>query len=58
MPRLGDMMVQNKGSPPNTAPFPEIQPPVVVIESPIQEQQSECMKDAAESGSPFVESAD
>jgi len=28
--RLGDMMVQNKGSSPNTPPIPEIQPPLVV----------------------------
>jgi hypothetical protein len=25
--RLGDMMLQNKGSSPNTPPFPEVQPP-------------------------------
>jgi uncharacterized Zn-binding protein involved in type VI secretion len=31
VPRLGDMMVQNKGSAPNTAPMPEVQPPVVVV---------------------------
>jgi hypothetical protein len=31
VPRLGDMMVQNKGSSPNTAPMPEVQPPVVVV---------------------------
>lgn len=34
VPRLGDMMVQNKGSSPNTPPFPEVQPPLVV--APIQ----------------------
>jgi len=27
VPRLGDMMLQNKQSSPNTPPFPEVQPP-------------------------------
>jgi uncharacterized Zn-binding protein involved in type VI secretion len=27
VPRLGDMMVQNKGASPNTPPMPEVQPP-------------------------------
>jgi hypothetical protein len=31
VPRLGDLMLQNKGSAPNTPPFPEVQPPVVVV---------------------------
>jgi hypothetical protein len=31
VPRLGDLMLQNKGSAPNTPPFPEVQPPQVVI---------------------------
>jgi hypothetical protein len=31
VPRLGDSMLQNKGSAPNTPPFPEVQPPLVVI---------------------------
>jgi hypothetical protein len=31
VPRLGDMMVQNKGGSPNTPPFPEMQPPLVVV---------------------------
>lgn len=31
VPRLGDSMVQNKGGSPNTAPMPEVQPPVVVV---------------------------
>ncbi len=30
-PRLGDIMVQNKGGGPNTPPFPEVQPPQVVV---------------------------
>ena len=30
VPRLGDLMIQNKGSAPNTAPIPEMQPPIVV----------------------------
>lgn len=32
--RLGDLMVQNKQSAPNTPPFPEIQPPNVVVDIP------------------------
>lgn len=31
VPRLGDMMVQNKGGAPNTPPIPEVQPPTVVV---------------------------
>jgi hypothetical protein len=31
VPRLGDLMLHNKLSSPNTPPFPEIQPPGVVI---------------------------
>ncbi|MGD8837007.1 MAG: DUF4150 domain-containing protein [Desulfobacteraceae bacterium] len=31
VPRLGDMMLQNCGSPPNTPPMPEVQPPAVVV---------------------------
>lgn len=31
VPRLGDLMLQNKGSAPNTPPFPEVQPPAVVV---------------------------
>ena len=31
VPRLGDMMLQNKGGSPNTPPFPEVQPPAIVI---------------------------
>jgi uncharacterized Zn-binding protein involved in type VI secretion len=34
VPRLGDMMVQNKGGSPNTAPMPEVQPPTVVVVVP------------------------
>jgi uncharacterized Zn-binding protein involved in type VI secretion len=33
VPRLGDIMLQNKGGGPNTPPFPEVQPPVVVVPS-------------------------
>jgi uncharacterized Zn-binding protein involved in type VI secretion len=29
VPRLGDLMLQNKGGAPNTPPFPEVQPPNV-----------------------------
>ena len=31
VPRLGDMMLQNKGGSPNTPPFPELQPPAIVV---------------------------
>ncbi|MBI4955386.1 MAG: DUF4150 domain-containing protein [Myxococcales bacterium] len=31
VPRLGDLMLQNKGSSPNTPPFPEVQPPSVAV---------------------------
>ncbi|MEP7125771.1 MAG: DUF4150 domain-containing protein [Byssovorax sp.] len=34
VPRLGDMMVQNKGGAPNTPPMPEVQPPTVVVVLP------------------------
>lgn len=34
VPRLGDMMVQNKGGAPNTPPMPEVQPPAVVVVLP------------------------
>ncbi|WP_163997742.1 DUF4150 domain-containing protein [Pyxidicoccus caerfyrddinensis] len=37
--RLGDMMVQNKGSSPNTPPFPEVQPPLVVVPLPEESEQ-------------------
>lgn len=57
VPRLGDMMVQNKGASANTPPMPEVQPPLVVVVSPAQDQQAKCMQSAAESGSPFVGSA-
>lgn len=36
--RLGDMMVQNKGGAPNTAPIPEVQPPIVVPPPPSIEE--------------------
>jgi hypothetical protein len=31
VPRLGDLMLQNKGGAPNTPPFPEVQPPAIVV---------------------------
>ncbi len=37
--RLSDMMVQNKMSAPNTAPFPEVQPPLVVIPTMMSEEE-------------------
>jgi uncharacterized Zn-binding protein involved in type VI secretion len=33
VPRLGDLMLQNKGSAPNTPPFPEVQPPAPGLSS-------------------------
>ena len=56
VPRLGDMMVQNCGSPANTPPMPEVQPPLIIVEIPAQDHQAECMQNASDSGSPFVES--
>jgi hypothetical protein len=38
VPRMGDMMVQNKGSSPNTPPMPEVQPPLVVPPPPATEE--------------------
>lgn len=40
VPRLADMMVQNKGSAPNTAPIPEVQPPIVVPPPPKPDENS------------------
>jgi uncharacterized Zn-binding protein involved in type VI secretion len=37
VPRLGDMMLQNKMSSPNTPPMPEVQPPIVVPPPPTPE---------------------
>jgi hypothetical protein len=39
VPRLGDMMLQNKMSSPNTPPMPEIQAPLVVIPVPENDQE-------------------
>jgi len=41
VPRLGDMMLQNKQSSPNTPPFPEVQPPLVVIPSDEDDEENE-----------------
>lgn len=41
VPRLGDMMVQNKGSAPNTPPFPEVQPPLVVAPETNEDDDNE-----------------
>ncbi len=38
VPRLADMMIQNKGGAPNTAPIPEVQPPIVVPPPPSIEE--------------------
>lgn len=37
VPRLGDMMLQNKMSSPNTPPMPEVQAPLVAIPLPDEE---------------------
>lgn len=34
VPRLGDMMIQNKGASANTPPLPEVQPPALVVDLP------------------------
>jgi uncharacterized Zn-binding protein involved in type VI secretion len=39
VPRLGDLMIHNKGSAPNTPPFPEIQPPCPVVPPVLPEEQ-------------------
>ena len=39
--RMGDLMVQNKGSAPNTPPFPEVQPPNPAIPSLAAEEAEE-----------------
>ena len=40
VPRLGDMMLQNKQSSPNTPPFPEVQPPQVVMPAPDKNEEN------------------
>lgn len=39
VPRLGDMMLQNKQSSPNTPPMPEVQPPLVIIDVEVPETE-------------------
>jgi uncharacterized Zn-binding protein involved in type VI secretion len=39
--RLGDLMVHNKLSAPNTGPFPEMQPPCPMVPSPPPAEQEE-----------------
>jgi len=46
VPRLGDLMLQNKGGAPNTPPFPEVQPPAIVVA--MDEDLSEITLDAIE----------
>jgi hypothetical protein len=49
VPRLADMMIQNKGGAPNTAPMPEVQPPaVVVVLDPVPGEDEEDEDDANE----------
>ncbi|MCA9727306.1 MAG: DUF4150 domain-containing protein [Candidatus Eisenbacteria bacterium] len=44
VPRLGDIMVQNKDSSPNTPPFPEVQPPSIVVPFPQDDDDNEIDK--------------
>jgi uncharacterized Zn-binding protein involved in type VI secretion len=39
VPRLGDMMIQNKLSSPNTPPMPEVQPPNLAVAVPAPETE-------------------
>jgi uncharacterized Zn-binding protein involved in type VI secretion len=41
VPRMGDLMVQNKGSAPNTPPFPEVQPPNPVVPSTLDDEDED-----------------
>lgn len=41
VPRLGDLMVQNKGGSPNTPPFPEVQPPNPIVPSMLADDDEE-----------------
>lgn len=41
VPRMGDMMLQNKQSAPNTPPFPEVQPPSVSMTMPWSDEEEE-----------------
>lgn len=41
VPRLGDLMLSNKGSSPNTPPLPEIQPPAIVVDLPAPSDDDE-----------------
>lgn len=40
VPRLGDIMLQNKGGGPNTPPFPIVQPPAVVVVVPDPDEEA------------------
>jgi hypothetical protein len=42
--RMGDMMVQNKGSAPNTPPMAEIQPPAVAMTQTEEDDDNEIVK--------------
>ena len=55
VPRLADLMVQNKGGSPNTPPFPLVQPPAVVIVLPDPDEdvsEDDVEIDALEEGPP------
>lgn len=41
VPRLGDIMLENKGGSVNTPPFPEIQPPSIVVSLDLAEEEEE-----------------
>ena len=44
VPRMGDMMLQNKQSAPNTPPFPEVQPPHVSAPTTWPDEKDETNK--------------
>ena len=48
VPRLGDLMLQNKQSAPNTPPFPEVQAPLVVVPVPLDEDEDVDLDSLAE----------
>jgi hypothetical protein len=44
VPRLGDMMLQNEQSSPNTPPIPEVQPPTVAVVMEDEGEDNEIVK--------------
>ncbi|MCA9511348.1 MAG: DUF4150 domain-containing protein [Myxococcota bacterium] len=47
VPRLGDLMLQNKGGSPNTPPAPEVQPPAVAVPLADPEAQDDELEEVA-----------